>query len=158
MEPEDGGAVQDIDGLDALQAPDLLIFEPHELPDPLSVRRALDRKRPFPFRGHTHPITERPIVLARKEVLEVLRDLLRGPPADIKGHWTARVEPTGDRRVDQVRRVPPENRPRHRLADDWDRRHQRLRVRVLRISQHLLFLSHSMILPAYMTYTYSARY
>ena len=51
------------------------------------------------------------------------------------------MESTGDRRAHQVRRVASQDGPRHRLADDRDRGHQRLGVRMLRISQHLALLS-----------------
>src|SRR5213592_4648418 len=66
MEPDDGGAVRHVDRLDALQAPDLFIFETDELPDSFGVRRALDRDCPLSLRDYAHRVTEPLIILAGK--------------------------------------------------------------------------------------------
>ena len=141
MEVDERGIRRHVNGLDALQAPDLFLFPSDELRDSLGVGRALHDNRPVSLSCNMHTVTECAVVLAREEVLEVLDDLIGTPSAHLKRHGAPRVESTRQRGDHKIRWVAPQDRPRHRLADDWDRRHERFRVRVLRVSQHLTFVT-----------------
>src|SRR5438445_1233592 len=135
MEVDERGIRRHVNGLDALQAPDLFLFPSDELRDSLGVGRALHDNRPVSLSCNMHTVTECAVVLAREEVLEVLDDLVGTPFAHLKRHGAPRVESTRQRGDYKIQWVAPQDRPRHRLAADWDRSHERLRLRVLRGSQ-----------------------
>src|SRR2546427_2965530 len=136
MESDGGYTVRHVDGLNALQAPDIFLLEVDKLLDPLHLRCPADDDGPVSLHAQTDAITERAVVLPADEKLEVLRDLNRTPTAHIEGYRTSGMESTRERRNDQVGRVAPQDRPRPGLSDHRDRGHQRFRVRMLRISQH----------------------